>query len=127
MTPVGNSQLDDFVDEPGGLTGNEPPLVEPEVEEVWEDPEIDDEDRIAMAEEFPEIEEHFPVTPEISTVNEEIPTEGMKRIRIVKDMPEPIIDESGEDIELFEGDIHNCNSILADTLISAGFAEDAEL
>ena len=40
MTPAGNSQLDDFVDEPGGLTGNEPPLVEPEIEEVWEDPEI---------------------------------------------------------------------------------------
>ena len=75
MTPAGNSQLDDFVDEPGGLTGNEPPLVEPENEGVWEDPEIDEEDRIAMAEEFPEIEEHVPVSPEINTTTEEVSTE----------------------------------------------------
>ena len=129
MTPAGNSQLDDFVDEPGGLTGNEPPLVEPESEGVWEDPEIDEEDRIAMAEEFPEIEEHVPVSPEINITTEEVSTEesDMKRIRILQDMPEPIVDASGEEIELFEGDIHNCNSILADTLISAGFAEAAEL
>lgn len=131
MTPAGNAQLDDFIDKPGGLTGKEPPSTkEAEIDEFWEDPEIDEEDRIARAEGFPEIEEHVPVEPEIQT---EVPMDSagdadmMRRIRILQDMPEPIVDASGEEIELFEGDIHNCISILADTLISAGFAEAAEL
>jgi hypothetical protein len=38
-------------------------------------------------------------------------------------MPEPILDESGEEIELLEGDSFNCNSLMAQTLIAAGWAE----
>ena len=47
----------------------------------------------------------------------------MMRLRILRDMPEPIVDESGEDIELLEGDSFNCGSLMAQTLIAAGWAE----
>ena len=130
LTPAGNAQLDDFIDEPGGLTGKEPPSIEePESEEYWDDQDIDEEDRIARAEEFPEIEEHVPIEPEIqiAATPEDSQDADMMRIRILQDMPEPIVDASGEEIELYEGDIQNCNSLLAETLISAGFAEAAEL
>ena len=48
---------------------------------------------------------------------------GMMRLRILRDLPEPILDESGEDIELLEGDSFNCSSLTAQTLIAAGWAE----
>ena len=48
---------------------------------------------------------------------------GMMRLRILRDMPEPILDESGEEIELLEGDSFNCSSLTAQTLIAAGWAE----
>ena len=50
-------------------------------------------------------------------------TGGMIRLRILKDLPEPILDESGEEIELLEGDSFNCSSLVAQTLIAAGWAE----
>jgi hypothetical protein len=52
---------------------------------------------------------------------------NMIRIRILKDLSEPLIDESGAEIELLEGDIHQCASLLGETLISAGFAEEAAI
>ena len=126
-TPAGNAQLDQFVDEPGGLTGQEPPEMETEVlEEVWENPDFDEEDLVSMMEEYPEISE--PITenqnPEVTdTAAEGNENSGMMRLRILRDMPEPILDESGEEIELLEGDSFNCNSLMAQTLIAAGWAE----
>lgn len=135
VTPAGNAQLDDFIDAPEGLTGTAPPPVAaPELsdeERIWMDPDLDEEDRIALVEGFPEVSEHFeaepfdagPPEPEAET---EVET-GLFRIRILQDLPEPLIDPSGEEIELFEGDVHQCAAVFAETLIAAGFAEAAPL
>ena len=127
-TPSGNAQLDQFVE--GGLTEQPPPDVESSnSEEGWEDPDIDDEDRISMIEEYPEISETSP-SDEYSSENESadpIVSGTMMRLRILKDMPEPILDESGEEIELLEGDSFNCGALMAETLIAAGWAESVPL
>ena len=127
-TPAGNAQLDQFVDSPDGLTGQKPPEIEQEEVGVWEDPDFDEEDRISMMEEYPEISES--VMPEENSesadANEDA-TGGMLRLRILRDMPEPILDESGEEIELLEGDSFNCGSLMAQTLIAAGWAEAVTL
>jgi len=127
-TPAGNAQLDQFVDSPDGLTGQKPPEIEQEEVGVWEDPDFDEEDRISMMEEYPEISES--VTPdeesESADANKDA-TGGMMRLRILRDMPEPILDESGEEIELLEGDSFNCGSLMAQTLIAAGWAEAVTL
>ena len=127
-TPAGNAQLDQFVDSPDGLTGQKPPEIEREEVGVWEDPDFDEEDRISMMEEYPEISES--VMPdensESADANEDA-TGGMMRLRILRDMPEPILDESGEEIELLEGDSFNCGSLMAQTLIAAGWAEAVTL
>ena len=127
-TPAGNAQLDQFVDSPDGLTGQKPPEIEQEEVGVWEDPEFDEEDRISMMEEYPEISES--VMPEENSESadaNEGATSGMMRLRILRDMPEPILDESGEEIELLEGDSFNCGSLMAQTLIAAGWAEAVTL
>ncbi len=129
VTPAGNAQLDHFVDQPGGLTGETPPEIEDVVpEEIWADPDIDDEDRIAMMEEYPEISEPLQ-SGDDSMIDDAKTTEptGMIRLRILKDMPEPILDASGEEIELLAGDSFNCHSLMAETLIAAGWAEAAAL
>jgi len=63
------------------------------------------------------------VSDEIPEKNEHTEVSGMMRLRILRDMPEPIVDESGEEIELLEGDSFNCGSLMAQTLIAAGWAE----
>ncbi len=127
-TPSGNAQLDQFVE--GGLTEQPPPDIESSnSEEVWEDPDIDEEDRISMIEEYPEISETSP-SDEYANENEganPIVSGTMMRLRILKDMPEPILDESGEEIELLEGDSFNCGALMAETLIAAGWAESVLL
>jgi hypothetical protein len=127
-TPSGNAQLDQFVE--GGLTEQPPPDIESSnSEEVWEDPDIDEEDRISMIEEYPEISETSP-SDEYASENEgadPIVSGTMMRLRILKDMPEPILDESGEEIELLEGDSFNCGALMAETLIAAGWAESVPL
>ena len=129
VTPAGNAQLDQFVDQPGGLTGEKPPAVEEVVpEEIWNDPDFDEEDRISMMEEFPEISEPMMVEQEPpSDETESTEPTGMIRLRILKDMPEPILDASGEEIELLAGDSFNCHALMAETLIAAGWAEAASL
>ncbi len=129
LTPAGNAQLDQFVDQPGGITGGEPPSVEEFVpDEIWKNPDFDEEDRIAMMEEYPEIVETLG-SAENSHIEEPENTEstGMIRLRILKDMPEPILDASGEEIELLAGDSFNCHALMAETLIAAGWAEAVSL
>ena len=127
-TPAGNAQLDQFVDSPDGLTGQKPPEIEQEEVGVWEDPDFDEEDRISMMEEYPEISESvMPEENSESTDANEDATGGMMRLRILRDMPEPILDESGEEIELLEGDSFNCGSLMAQTLIAAGWADAVTL
>ena len=127
-TPAGNAQLDQFVDTPGGLTGESPPEIEQTAAaEVWDEPDFDEEDRIAMMEEYPEISE--PMVAEDSQTNEPASAEmsGMIRLRILKDMPEPILDANGEEIELLAGDSFNCQALVAETLIATGWAEAVSL
>ena len=131
-TPAGNAQLDQFVEEPGGLTGSEPPAIESqEIEESWQDPDFDEEDRISLMEGYPEISDSIPEEPamddgkDVSEENES--SDVMIRLRILKDMPEPILDASGDEIELMTGDVFNCNALMAETLIAAGWAVAASL
>ena len=128
-TPAGNAQLDEFVDSPDGLTGQKPPEIEQDVAEVWEDTDFDEEDRISMMEEYPEVSESMISDDEsdASVDSNAGQTGGMIRLRILKDLPEPILDESGEEIELLEGDSFNCISVVAETLIAAGWAEAVTL
>jgi hypothetical protein len=51
----------------------------------------------------------------------------MKRIRMLQDLVDPIIDEDGTEIQLTAGEVANFSSLMADTLIAAGFAESAEI
>ncbi|MDE0707356.1 MAG: hypothetical protein OSB33_00225 [Candidatus Poseidoniales archaeon] len=123
-TPVGNAQLDQFVDDPGGLTDQEPPEIKSNVaDEVWRDPDFDEEDKVSMMEEFPEMSEMIPKDEKSVEATDEIDHDGMIRLRILRDMPEPILGESGEEIELLEGDSFNCAALMAETLIAAGWAE----
>ena len=128
-TPAGNAQLDEFVDSPDGLTGQKPPEIEQDVAEVWEDTDFDEEDRISMMEEYPEVSESMISDDESdASIDSNVgQTGGMIRLRILKDLPEPILDESGEEIELLEGDSFNCISVVAETLIAAGWAEAVTL
>jgi hypothetical protein len=130
ITPAGNAQLDQFVEDQGGLTGQEPPVIEIQsVNEEWDDPDFDDEDRVSMMEEFPEISESMVTADSEPIESSGISSEshGMMRLRILRDMPEPILDESGEEIELLEGDSFNCAALMAETLIAAGWAEAVSL
>ena len=49
------------------------------------------------------------------------------RIKILQDLPEPIIDAEGNELELMSGDIEFCDSDYASGLIAAGLAEEASL
>ena len=49
----------------------------------------------------------------------------MRRIRIIKDLNDPIISEDGTELLLNAGDIESCSALIADTLIAAGLAEPA--
>ena len=74
---MGTKQLDDFVDQAGGLTGQGAPPVELEeaLEEEYQEPEFDEEEMIAQIEAFPEMMEQAnqPI-PETQVIpgNEEI-------------------------------------------------------
>ncbi len=97
------------------------------VQEIWNEPELDEEDRIRQMDEFPER-----ATGAMSATSIEVPDpignlSDMKRIRMLKDLEDPIIDENGIEIELTAGEVANFSSLMADTLIAAGFAEYAEI
>ena len=126
-TPAGNAQLDEFVE--GGLTEQPPPSVDvPASERAWDDPDFDEEDRVSMMEEYPEIPEVMEEATDIESESADPVASGeMMRLRILKDMPEPILDESGEEVELLEGDSFNCGALMAETLIAAGWAEAVPL
>ena len=123
----GNLALTEFNDSEEILDSNQnisPPLPS---QEIWDEPELDEEDRIRQMDEFPER-----ATGAISATSiEEASPIGnlsdMKRIRILQDLVDPIIDEDGTPIQLTAGEVANFSSLMADTLIAAGFAESAEI
>ena len=100
----------------------------PASEGAWDDPDFDEEDRVSMMEEYPEIPEVIEEATDIESESADPVASGeMMRLRILKDMPEPILDESGEEVELLEGDSFNCGALMAETLIAAGWAEAVPL
>ena len=76
--------------------------------------------------EFPE---HAASPAESRTLEEELPEESsdLLRIRVLKDVEDPILMADGSEVVLTEGDIENCPSLQAEILISAGLAEAAPI
>ena len=99
-----------------------PPRQEPE----WEEPDFDEEDRIREMDEFPE---HAASPSESRTLDEEVSEEPSEllRIRVLKDVEDPILMADGTEVALTEGDIENCPSLVAEILIAAGLAEAAPI
>ena len=141
---AGTPQLDSYVDEAGGLTGQGPPKVEV-IEEAlvtYEDPDEDEEDRISRMDAYPSsasksMGSEPTVEPAelISAPTQEVveddastdQNEDMIRIRILQDLDEPIIDADGNELELLTGDVEFCDADFASGLIAAGLAEDASI
>jgi len=142
----GTVQLDSFVKEEGGITGQGPPkVVVKEVEsQPYEDPDEDEEHRIARMSAYPtsgmvkpdvtsdEPSQSSPqssdnISPDQIPNSTEVAKEGMIRIKMLTDMPTPIMDSNGNELELMEGDVEYCESDFATGLIAAGFAENASI
>ena len=140
----GTMQLDGFVNSPGGLTGRGPPPIEMEDidDEVLEE-EIDEEDRIARLEAYPELDNQEPeigithaIAPElipsknvefiIEESEEQEIDENLVRIRIIESSDDAIITADGE-LDLLAGDVHFLDSNTAQYLIDAQVAQLAEL
>ena len=118
--------LEDFSagDDKDAPANTPPPLSRQEPE--WEEPDFDEEDRIREMDEFPE---HAASPSESRTLEEEV-EEGaseLLRIRVLKDVEDPIMMADGSEVVLTEGDIENCPSLLAEILIAAGLAEVAPI
>ena len=88
---------------------------------------MDEEDRIRQMDEFPERATGAMSATSIESPNPIGNISDMKRIRMLQDLVEPIIDEDGTEIQLTAGEVVNFSSLMADTLIAAGFAESAEI
>ena len=123
----GNLALTEFNDSEEILDSNQnisPPLPS---QEIWDEPELDEEDRIRQMDEFPERATGAMSATSIEEVSPIGNLSDMKRIRILQDLLDPIIDEDGTPIQLTAGEVANFSSLMADTLIAAGFAESAEI
>ena len=116
---VGVPDLNRFEDEEG-LDGLAPfPEPSPEGEVEWDDPEMDEEDRIRTFDDgYPEA----PLNPASQDVKHDL-----VKIRIIEDSDDPIIDEDGDEIRIVEGEFHLCSPTMSETLISIGLAELAEV
>ena len=117
--------LEDFSGEDDkDVPATTPPL--PRQESKWEEPDFDEEDRIREMDEFPE---HAASPSESRTLEEEVSEEpsDLLRIRVLKDVEDPILMADGTEVVLTEGDIENCSSIVAEILIAAGLAEAAPI
>ena len=116
---VGVPDLNRFEDEEG-LDGLAPfPEPSPEVEVEWDDPEMDEEDRIRT------IDDGYPEAP-LNPASQDVKHDLVK-IRIIEDSDDPIIDEDGSEIRIVEGEFHLCSPTMSETLISIGLAELAEV
>ena len=94
-------------------------------EEHWEEPDFDEEDRIRDMDVFPE---HAASTAESRSLQEEeaVGDSGdLVRIKVLKEIEDPILMEDGSEIMLEVGDVEFCQPMIAEILISAGFAEAA--
>ena len=104
-----------------------PAPISPQRQEAeWEEPDFDEEDRIREMDEFPE---HAASPSESRTLDEQTNEEvsELLRIRILKDVEDPILMTDGTEVVLTEGDIETCPSMIAEILIAAGLAEAAPI
>jgi hypothetical protein len=114
--------------------------------EPYEDPDDDDEQRIAKMSAYPtsgmvkpditnsgESDSEEGVSLEVSGDSTDVTSqttgadEGMIRIKMLTDLPTAIMDTAGNELELMEGDVEFCEAVFASGLIAAGFAEDASI
>ena len=116
---IGVPELNRFENEKelDGLAPLPEPTAEKEVE--WNDPEMDEEDRIRT------IDDGYPEAPP-NPIPQDIKPD-LVRIRIIEDSDDPIIDEEGNEIRIIEGDFHLCSMTMSETLISIGLAELADV
>tara|TARA_B100000900_G_scaffold406820_1_gene418458 strand:+ start:3681 stop:4562 length:882 start_codon:yes stop_codon:yes gene_type:complete len=124
----GNAILTEFNESDDVLSksieNNLPPAP---TQEMWNEPELDEEDRIRQMDDYPEGPTGAMPASSIKESNSIGNLSDMKRIRMLQDLTEPIIDEEGTEIQLTAGEVANFSSLMADTLIAAGFAESAEI
>ena len=95
------------------------PEPSPEEEVEWDDPEMDEEDRIRT------IDDGYPEAP-LNPASQDVKHDLVK-IRIIEDSDDPIINEDGDEIRIVEGEFHLCSQTMSETLISIGLAELAEV
>lgn len=134
----GTRQLDDFVEEPGGITGEGPPeimLIEDPHPPAADSEEEDEEERIARIDGYPELAGQFderrdePAPPIEDPEGEEgleAPA-SLVRIRVTTQNDEPFVDSAGNDLLLNEGDVHMLEPSLAKALIDLEFAVEVSL
>ena len=123
----GNLALTEFSDSEEILDSNQNISPPSSSQEIWDEPELDEEDRIRQMDEFPERATGAMSATSIEEASPIGNLSDMKRIRILQDLVDPIIDEDGTPIQLTAGEVANFSSLMADTLIAAGFAESAEI
>ena len=124
----GNLPLTEFNDSVEEVSDSNQNISSPPLsQEIWDEPELDEEDRIRQMDEFPERATGAMSATSIEEESQIGNLSNMKRIRILQDLVDPIIDEDGTAIQLTVGEVANFSSLMADTLIAAGFAESAEI
>ena len=112
-------EREDAVSQPTPEAPSEPPRT------TWDDPEIDEEDRIRQIDAFPDrATGAAPPAPPPEPAPED---SGLRRILVLQDLDDPIITEDGSEITLTAGDVESCPAAIADNLIAAGLAEPAPL
>ena len=124
---VVNEVSETLMDFSGEEVEDVPAPISPQRQEAeWEEPDFDEEDRIREMAEFPE----HAASPSESRTLEEQTNEGVSellRIRVLKDVDDPILMTDGTEVVLTEGDIETCPSMIAEILIAAGLAEAAPI
>ena len=115
--PVGVPELAVFEDVESGELA---PLPDPitKSSDNWNDPDIDEEDRI-RAIDAGYFEAPAPPTP---VANEP----HLVRVRIIQSSEDPIIDEDGQEISIIKGEFCECSRKMSETLISIGLAEHVD-
>jgi len=95
-------------------------------EERWEEPDYDEEDRIREMDDYPE---HASSPSESRSMEEQTSEKSgnLLRIKVLKDVEDPILMADGSEVVLTKGDIETCPSLIAEVLIEAGLAESAPI
>ncbi len=124
---AGVSEISETLKDYSGEEENESaPKSRSPIEEEWNEPDFDEEDRIREMDDYPE---HASSPSESGTLeehqNEEM--DELLRIRVLKDVEDPILMADGSEVVLTEGDIETCPSLIAEILIAAGLAEAAPI